>query len=487
MRSAPRSDAHDSAASSSAPPTPDRRRLGCTATSRSDATRVPSTSRPTPTATTPAPSSVTEHHSGMVVAGRQQLVGGEVVVGRGHGDQSRQLLDPLGSPLLQRRPPSAAGRSPHPLDARCRSSSRLLPAGRARRRHAYRPGATGPTSRRARLRRWSSAQRCEVDGWRSWSSPSSPGRASPRPANPRRTPSRRSPSVDFEPRLVVTVDDGGISGEPGDRDGAEISTDDDGRVDACPSGSVVELLNDATDARRVVVTVSPFPEAPDDEPAPWVDSGAMEPGESTVLGLTATGVYRFDDAPEPRRPGRTGPSLAVRRRPSPSVPAPPRPVMEGFSETHFMTVRRRPGRCEDGSEPTGGTVRLITYRTEDGTRAGVVRGTEVTPLACPDVGAVLAAAEAAEMTAVDAVDSGVCATAARSRRAGHASTSPRWSQPRQGPVRRPELPAPHPRDGPRGARPPHALQQVGRHPPRPPRRPRGPARGRACSTGRSSS
>lgn len=56
-------------------------------------------------------------------------------------------------------------------------------------------------------------------------------------------------------------------------------------------------------------------------------------------------------------------------------------------------------------------MRLITYRTDDGTRAGVVRGTEVTPLACPDVGAVLAAAEAAELSAAEAVSSGVCAAA----------------------------------------------------------------------------
>jgi acylpyruvate hydrolase len=53
-------------------------------------------------------------------------------------------------------------------------------------------------------------------------------------------------------------------------------------------------------------------------------------------------------------------------------------------------------------------VRLITYRTEDGTRAGVVHGTEVTPLACPDVGALLAAAEAAELSPAEAISSGVC-------------------------------------------------------------------------------
>jgi acylpyruvate hydrolase len=56
-------------------------------------------------------------------------------------------------------------------------------------------------------------------------------------------------------------------------------------------------------------------------------------------------------------------------------------------------------------------VRLITYRTEDGTRAGVVRGTEVTPLTCADVGSLLAAAEAAEVSPSEAVSSGICAAA----------------------------------------------------------------------------
>jgi acylpyruvate hydrolase len=54
-------------------------------------------------------------------------------------------------------------------------------------------------------------------------------------------------------------------------------------------------------------------------------------------------------------------------------------------------------------------VRLVTYRTEDGTRAGMVRGTEVIPLACQDVGSLLAAAETAELSPVDAVTQGVCA------------------------------------------------------------------------------
>lgn len=56
-------------------------------------------------------------------------------------------------------------------------------------------------------------------------------------------------------------------------------------------------------------------------------------------------------------------------------------------------------------------MRLITYRTEDGTKAGVVGATEVTPLTCPDVGSLLAAAEAAEVSPTEAVSSGICAAA----------------------------------------------------------------------------
>ncbi|HEY6531684.1 MAG TPA: fumarylacetoacetate hydrolase family protein [Acidimicrobiales bacterium] len=54
-------------------------------------------------------------------------------------------------------------------------------------------------------------------------------------------------------------------------------------------------------------------------------------------------------------------------------------------------------------------MRLVTYRTDDGTRAGLVQGTEVVPLACEDVGALLAAAETAELSPAEAVTKGICA------------------------------------------------------------------------------
>jgi hypothetical protein len=101
-------------------------------------------------------------------------------------------------------------------------------------------------------------------------------------------------SVDFEPRLVITVDEGGITGGAGPREGVEELSDDDGDW-RLPSGSVTDLTNEAPDARRVVVTVTPL-EGTDDDPAPWLDTGLMEPGEATVIALTSPGVYRFDDA-----------------------------------------------------------------------------------------------------------------------------------------------------------------------------------------------
>ena len=54
-------------------------------------------------------------------------------------------------------------------------------------------------------------------------------------------------------------------------------------------------------------------------------------------------------------------------------------------------------------------MRYVTFRTADGTRAGAVDGTQVTPLECTDVGALLAAADAAELPFARAVASGVCA------------------------------------------------------------------------------
>lgn len=99
-------------------------------------------------------------------------------------------------------------------------------------------------------------------------------------------------SVDFDPRLVVTVDDGGISAEPGDRSGAEAGGAG-GAEWTVPTGSVVDLTVTGDEPHRVVITVSPTDRADDpDAERPWVDAGTLLPGETTVLGLSAAGVYR---------------------------------------------------------------------------------------------------------------------------------------------------------------------------------------------------
>jgi len=106
-------------------------------------------------------------------------------------------------------------------------------------------------------------------------------------------------SVHFDPRLAVTVDDGGITAEPGPRDGAQ-KTDGTGAADwVIPSGTVVDLRNDAADERRVLITRTALDAGDGDRAAPvWVDTGAMHPGETVVLALTGTGRYAFAPAPD---------------------------------------------------------------------------------------------------------------------------------------------------------------------------------------------
>jgi hypothetical protein len=101
-------------------------------------------------------------------------------------------------------------------------------------------------------------------------------------------------SVDFEPRLVVTVGDTGMTAEPGGRDGA-VSPHGDGTVDwRLPTGSVVELRNEATSPQRVIVTHQAMPGAPLGDAGVWLDTGDILPGESVVLGLSDTGDYGLE-------------------------------------------------------------------------------------------------------------------------------------------------------------------------------------------------
>ena len=101
-------------------------------------------------------------------------------------------------------------------------------------------------------------------------------------------------SVDFEPRLVVTIGDQDLTAEPGERDGAEIQHGD-GTVDwRLPAGSVVELHNEATSPQRVLVTRQAAAGAPLDDAPVWLDTGDLLPGESVVLGLSASGDYALE-------------------------------------------------------------------------------------------------------------------------------------------------------------------------------------------------
>jgi nitrous oxide reductase accessory protein NosL len=128
--------------------------------------------------------------------------------------------------------------------------------------------------------------------------------------------------VDFEPRLIVTVADGGISGEPGPRDGAEIVHDSDTLDWIVPAGSVVEVHNDATRPRRFVITrgsatsvgTPTYPAA--SEADVWLDTGEMAPGDTVVLGLSAVGAYGFDPMTDDE-PG--APEFGIRVAPRPAA------------------------------------------------------------------------------------------------------------------------------------------------------------------------
>jgi len=110
------------------------------------------------------------------------------------------------------------------------------------------------------------------------------------------------PSVDFEPRLVVVVDDGEISAEAGPRPGAEMPHGPDRAADwLVPDGSVVELRVDGEEPARVVAEREP---AGGGEASPLLDTGALEPGDVVTIALTEPGpvTFRFlDDEPDRAR------------------------------------------------------------------------------------------------------------------------------------------------------------------------------------------
>ncbi len=100
-------------------------------------------------------------------------------------------------------------------------------------------------------------------------------------------------SVNFEPRVVVTVAADGITAAAGEREGA---TTGDGDVDVVTrTGSVVELHNDADDSRRILITRTGLGAEEGAEPSVWLDTGAVDPGDTVVLALSAAGDYAFAD------------------------------------------------------------------------------------------------------------------------------------------------------------------------------------------------
>jgi len=104
-------------------------------------------------------------------------------------------------------------------------------------------------------------------------------------------------SVDFEPRLIVTLGPDGVTADAGGREGARLDGPNERTV---PRGSVVELRNGSGAGRRVTITRSLVESTDPDDATVWLDTGTMEPDERTVLGFTAVGTYRItataDDA-----------------------------------------------------------------------------------------------------------------------------------------------------------------------------------------------
>jgi hypothetical protein len=86
-------------------------------------------------------------------------------------------------------------------------------------------------------------------------------------------------SVDFSPRLLVSVGDAGFVVTTGDTDNASITAD----PPSAPEGTVIEIRNTGATDRRVT----------DDS---TIDTGVMQPGDSTTVVLTTEGDLELRDA-----------------------------------------------------------------------------------------------------------------------------------------------------------------------------------------------
>jgi hypothetical protein len=107
----------------------------------------------------------------------------------------------------------------------------------------------------------------------------------------------------------VTVAADGITAVTGDREGASTG---DGDVDVVTrTGSVVELRNDADDARRILITRTGPGVEESAEPSVWLDTGPVDPGDTVVLALSTAGDYAFADVTDDGTGGEPGAVVRV--------------------------------------------------------------------------------------------------------------------------------------------------------------------------------
>jgi hypothetical protein len=112
--------------------------------------------------------------------------------------------------------------------------------------------------------------------------------------------------TDFSPRLVVTVDDRGLTASVGPRgEGDDRVSADPARL---PAGSVMQIRFAGTGEGRVVGTLTaPGATPPDPEDrdvatsAPLVDTGIQFPGDDVTVVLADPGTLVLSDRDEPAR------------------------------------------------------------------------------------------------------------------------------------------------------------------------------------------
>jgi hypothetical protein len=86
-------------------------------------------------------------------------------------------------------------------------------------------------------------------------------------------------SVNFTPRLVVSVDEVGFAVAKGETDNPAITAD----PASAPEGTVIEIRNTGSAERRVTNEAA-------------IDTGVMQPGDSTTVVLTTQGELELHDA-----------------------------------------------------------------------------------------------------------------------------------------------------------------------------------------------